>query len=213
VARICWIRSPLITWFFYSAFFNNITYVGPKVPTLYTALNAGELATNPAVYGDYTHPFVLEKDQIVQVVVNNLDTGKHPFHLHGHGFQALYRSADDAGTFQDSNITEADFPAIPMRRDTLVLHPSGFMVYRFKANNPGMASCQVCRNKSGLTVAFRRCMVLPLSYRMACYFWAGHDLRRSASRAAKELDDPAGSPWCLRSCRHSYKWECCRQQS
>jgi iron transport multicopper oxidase len=111
------------------------------VPTLYTVLNSGEMASNPAIYGDYTHSFVLERDEIIDVVVNNLDIGRHPFHLHGHAFQSLYRSDEDAGTFEDSNITAADFPAIPMRRDTLVLAPGGFLVIRFRANNPGMYMC------------------------------------------------------------------------
>ena len=52
-----------------SAFFNNITYTRPKVPTLYTVLTAGELASNPAVYGEFTHSFVLERGQIVDLVV------------------------------------------------------------------------------------------------------------------------------------------------
>ncbi|KAI2463575.1 multicopper oxidase [Annulohypoxylon bovei var. microspora] len=120
------------------AFFNNITYKSPKVPTLYTALSAGDLATDPTVYGSYTHSFVLEKGQIVQITVNNLDTGRHPFHLHGHHFQALYRSEEDAGTYEDSGITEADYPAMPMRRDTFVLFPTGFIVLRFRADNPGV---------------------------------------------------------------------------
>jgi len=42
------------------------------VPTLYTAMSTGESATNPAVYGEYAHPFVLAKDEIVEIVVNNL---------------------------------------------------------------------------------------------------------------------------------------------
>ena len=121
-----------------SAFFNNITYQPPKVPTLYTALNSGDLATNPRIYGTYTHSFVLERGQVVQIVVNNVDPGKHPFHLHGHNFQAVYRSDDDAGTLADSNVTEADFAAVPMRRDTLVVHPNGFAVLRFRADNPGI---------------------------------------------------------------------------
>ncbi|KAH8160132.1 hypothetical protein CIB48_g8116 [Xylaria polymorpha] len=120
------------------AFFNNITYKAPKVPSLYTALSAGELATDPSVYGTYTHAFVLERDEIVQIVVNNLDSGRHPFHLHGHNFQALYRSEEEAGTFEDANVTEADFPKIPMRRDTFVLYPDGNIVLRFKADNPGI---------------------------------------------------------------------------
>ncbi|KAI1637300.1 Cupredoxin [Biscogniauxia mediterranea] len=120
------------------AFFNNITYSSPKVPTLYTALTAGDLATDPVVYGSYTNSFVLEKGEVVQIIVNNLDTGRHPFHLHGHHFQAIYRSEEEAGTFEDSGVTEADFPAIPMRRDTLVLYPDGNIVLRFRADNPGV---------------------------------------------------------------------------
>ncbi|KAF7561130.1 hypothetical protein G7046_g3000 [Stylonectria norvegica] len=117
------------------AFFNNITYKPPKVPTLYTVLTSGSLATNPKIYGTYTNSFVLEKDEIVQIVVNNLDDGRHPFHLHGHDFQALYRSDEDAGPFGGSDL---DFSRVPMRRDTLVVLPNGNMVLRFKANNPGV---------------------------------------------------------------------------
>ncbi|EFQ33392.1 multicopper oxidase [Colletotrichum graminicola] len=120
------------------AFFNNITYKAPKVPTLYTALSAGSAATNPEVYGTYTHSFVLERGDVVQVVVNNLDSGRHPFHLHGHEFQALYRAPEGGGTFASANVTEAGFPAMPMRRDTLVVWPNGNIVLRFRANNPGV---------------------------------------------------------------------------
>lgn len=120
------------------AFFNNITYKAPKVPTLYTALSAGDQAANPTVYGSYTHSFVLERGQIVQINVNNLDTGRHPFHLHGHNFQAIYRSAEDAGTFEENNPQESDFSPMPMRRDTFVLYPTGFIVLRFRADNPGV---------------------------------------------------------------------------
>jgi iron transport multicopper oxidase len=80
----------------------------------------------------------LEKGQVIQIVVNNLDVGRHPFHLHGHNFQALYRSPEEAGTFEESNVTSADFPDVPMRRDTFVLYPNGNIVLRFKADNPGM---------------------------------------------------------------------------
>ncbi|KAH8706614.1 Cupredoxin [Ilyonectria robusta] len=120
------------------AFFNNITYRPADVPTLYTALSAGDDATNPAVYGTYTHSFVLKKDEIVQLVVNNLDSGRHPFHLHGHAFQAVYRSEEEAGIWEDSGITEKDLPSTPMRRDTLVIYPNGNIVLRFKADNPGI---------------------------------------------------------------------------
>lgn len=121
-----------------SAFFNNITYKAPKVPTLYTALSSGETANNAQVYGSHTHSFVLQKGEVVQLVVDNADTGKHPFHLHGHAFQAVWRSEEDAGPFADSNATDADFTQLPMRRDTFVLPPQGNIVLRFRADNPGV---------------------------------------------------------------------------
>jgi iron transport multicopper oxidase len=117
------------------AFFNNITYRAPKVPTLYTALTSGDLATNPRVYGSYTNSFVLEKGEIVQIVLNNLDSGRHPFHLHGHDFQILYRSPDEAGLYPGSGV---EFAKTPIRRDTVVVLPEGYVVLRFKADNPGM---------------------------------------------------------------------------
>lgn len=119
------------------AFFNDVTYVPPKVPTLYSALSAANQTTNPAVYGDYTQPFVLDRGQVVQIVLNNLDPGRHPFHLHGHNFQAIHRSAEEAGPFAGPVAADARFPEVPMQRDTLVVWPNGNIVLRFRADNPG----------------------------------------------------------------------------
>lgn len=133
------------------AFFNDLTYVAPKVPTLYSALTSGNLATNPAIYGRNTNPFVLEKDQVVEIVVNNMDPGKHPFHLHGHAFQAVYRSEEEAGMYAyNGTLSE-----IPMRRDTLMVNPNGNIVLRYKADNPGiwLFHCHIeWHVASGLTV-------------------------------------------------------------
>jgi iron transport multicopper oxidase len=35
-------------------------------------MTTGEDAANPLVYGEFTHSFVLEKNNIVDIVVNNL---------------------------------------------------------------------------------------------------------------------------------------------
>ncbi|KAF2767382.1 FET Ferroxidase [Teratosphaeria nubilosa] len=118
------------------AFFNNITYVTPVVPTLYSALSTGATATNHLVYGDYTDAYVLEKGQIVDIVLNNDDTGKHPFHLHGHNFQAIVRTEENGGHWNPEN--ETDYPAVPMRRDTLMVRPLSNFVIRFVADNPGV---------------------------------------------------------------------------
>jgi iron transport multicopper oxidase len=117
------------------AFFNDITYVRPSVPSTYTALTAGDLAANSQVYGLHTNAFVLGYQQVIEIVVNNHDPGKHPFHLHGHNFQTIVRGEDDSGDYVPGNAT---FPAVPMRRDVLMVRPNGHIVMRFRSDNPGV---------------------------------------------------------------------------
>jgi iron transport multicopper oxidase len=130
------------------ALLNNITFTPPKVPVIYTALTTGDLATNSIVYGEYTNPFVLEHNEVVEVVLNNNDGGTHPFHLHGHNFQLLSRTPSYGKDFYsfadlpspvpyDPNNHTA-FPEFPARRDTFVLPPQGSFVIRFVADNPGV---------------------------------------------------------------------------
>ncbi|KAH6695486.1 Cupredoxin [Plectosphaerella plurivora] len=183
------------------AFFNNISYKSPKVPTLYTVLSAGDLATNAAVYGEYTHPFVLEKDEIVEIVLNNLDPGRHPFHLHGHHFQALHRSEPEAGTVADTGVGEADFPKVPMRRDTLVVWPNGNIIMRFKANNPGvwLFHCHIeWHVTSGLMATFveapldiQKSLILPQDHFDACSA-AQIPTQGNAAANTKDLLDLSG---------------------
>ncbi|KAK9475095.1 Cupredoxin [Dipodascopsis tothii] len=123
------------------AFFNNITYVAPKVPTLYSVLGSGDYANDTTIYGEYTHPFVLDHGDVIEIVINNQDTGKHPFHLHGHTFQVVERSnASDSDT--DFITYDASNPGIeqeyPMRRDVAFVRGNGYMVLRFVADNPGV---------------------------------------------------------------------------
>ncbi len=130
------------------ALFNNISYTSPKTPTLYTVLSSGDLATNPAIYSEYTNPFVLQHNDVVEVIINNADGGTHPFHLHGHSFQVIDRFpayGDDFYDYSDATTgvaydpsNHSDFPAYPIRRDTLVLPPMGYFVVRFVADNPGV---------------------------------------------------------------------------
>ncbi|KAI5956719.1 hypothetical protein KGF54_000336 [Candida jiufengensis] len=123
------------------AFFNNLSYTAPKVPTILSVLSAGEHATNELVYGLNTNTFVLEEDEIVDIVLNNLDTGTHPFHLHGHAFQVIERgpAREDTETPLAFNASDhAEWPAIPMKRDTVYVRPQSYFVLRFKASNPGV---------------------------------------------------------------------------
>lgn len=118
------------------AFFNNITWVAPKVPTLYTALTTGQDAMDPKVYGINTNSFALGYNEVFEMVLNSADPGKHPFHLHGHTFQTLVRANDDAGAYDPTN--HIAFPAVPMRRDTLLVRPNSHFVIRFRSDNPGV---------------------------------------------------------------------------
>lgn len=106
------------------------------MPSLYSVLTTGDAATNPAIYGRNSNAYVLEKGQVVEIVLNNGDTGKHPFHLHGHNFQVVWRSEEDAGSYDPNNHTA--FPSVPMRRDTFMVRPQGNFVVRFVADNPGV---------------------------------------------------------------------------
>lgn len=134
------------------AFFNNITYVQPTIPILTTVLTSGKLATDPRIYSDNTNAFILEKDEIIEIVLNNYDTGRHPFHIHGHNFQVVQKSLPFNETFDmNSGIAQEEltvpyneshplmpYPETPILRDTVILEPNGHVVLRFKADNPGV---------------------------------------------------------------------------
>src|SRR2546423_4198416 len=64
--------------------FNNITYLAQVVPTLATVLTTGEAASNASIYGVNTNAVVAEYGQLVEIVINNYDTGMHVMHMHGH---------------------------------------------------------------------------------------------------------------------------------
>lgn len=118
-----------------SAFFNDISYVQPSVPTLYTVLSSGTLANEAAIYGPDTSAYILPYNKTIEIVVNSADPGKHPFHLHGHAMQVVARGEPDAGAYTPGNATLAE---IPMRRDTVLVYPNSYVVLRFQANNPGV---------------------------------------------------------------------------
>ncbi|KAF2629515.1 multicopper oxidase [Macroventuria anomochaeta] len=137
------------------AFFNDMTYVPPKVPTLYTVMSSGQHASDPIVYGSHTNSFVLNGNETVEIVLNNNDDGKHPFHLHGHAFQVVARSDDDAGSYSVNSA--AHLPLVPMRRDTVLVRPNGYAVLRFRSDNPGvwLFHCHIeWHVASGLTATF-----------------------------------------------------------
>ncbi len=116
-----------------SAALGETPYIGQKVPTLFTALSTGKAATNPIVYGETVNPHVLDKGDIVQITVNNLDEGKPSVPSPWPQFPSLSRS-----TSQPWQGDASKFPKSPMRRDTVKVPGSGSIVLRFAADNPGV---------------------------------------------------------------------------
>lgn len=192
------------------AFLNNISYTTPKVPTLYTVVSAGDQVTDPTVYGEFTHPMILGHNDVVEIILNNNDTGSHPFHLHGHNFQVLTRYPSYGADFFDladgdplpydpSNHTA--FPAYPARRDTLVLPPNGHFVIRFVADNPGVwiFHCHIDWHLAqGLGMIFieaptqlQQQMTLPADHLAACAA-AGVQSEGNAAGNTKDYTDLAG---------------------
>lgn len=122
------------------AFFNNFTYVAPKTPTLLTAIGAPkDLVKDSRIYGSNTNSFILNSDDIIEIVINNEDNNKHPMHMHGHVFQVLKRSEsfEDPVHYDPNDDTET-FPEFPLVRDTVHVEGNGYLVLRFKADNPGV---------------------------------------------------------------------------
>lgn len=104
----------------------------PKVPTLYTALSTGEAAFEHTTYGPGVDPHIINQDDIVQVIFENPQEHPHPMHLHGHSFQLVARGS---GSWDGD---ESKLPDIPMMRDTVMVPKKGYIVIRFKADNPGI---------------------------------------------------------------------------
>ncbi|KAI1177757.1 multicopper oxidase [Nemania sp. FL0916] len=115
---------------------NGTTMVPQLVPSLYTVLSAGQNAWNPIVYGKNAIPFVIKHNDIVEVVINNYDTGPHPWHIHGLSFQVIQRNQEGEG-YYPGGFLHASTPN-PVRRDTILIYSGGYAAMRFKANNPGV---------------------------------------------------------------------------
>jgi iron transport multicopper oxidase len=77
--------------------------------------------------------FVNPTAGVMDLVLNNLDDGDHPFHLHGHKFWVLSQGRNhyygDTSTLDTTN---------PMVRDTVMVQNLGHVVIRFRTDNPGI---------------------------------------------------------------------------
>ncbi|KAK9450273.1 Cupredoxin [Limtongia smithiae] len=188
------------------AFFDNISYVAPLVPTLYSVMSTGANATVDTVYGTNTHTYIAEHLDVIEIVLNSQDPGKHPFHLHGHVFQVIERSegSDDDTVFI---AYDPEFPGTineyPMKRDTVYVRPNGYFRIRFIADNPGVwfFHCHIeWHLEQGLALQFveaplliQERVTIPDDHYAACEA-AGTSYEGNAAGNTVDLYDLTGEP-------------------
>ncbi|EPS97022.1 hypothetical protein FOMPIDRAFT_160144 [Fomitopsis schrenkii] len=115
---------------------NPVTYNAPLVPAVMSALTLGDNATTSAAYGPLS--FVVGHLEVLDIVLRNGDSGKHPFHLHGHRMQIINFAEDYTSDDPSLNPPINESQPNPMRRDT-VLSPAGSgYTFRVVMDNPGV---------------------------------------------------------------------------
>ena len=119
------------------ASFNNITYITPPTPSLFTAHSMGNDSFTPAIYGAQTNAIAYPLFANIEMTVYNWDAGFHPFHLHGHEFQVVHKSFDVTSNDTTINPPMPEFQSNPSRRDTITIPPTGSVTLRWTADNPG----------------------------------------------------------------------------
>lgn len=179
--------------------FNDVPYLMPKVPTLNTLLSEGEYALDTPVYGPQTVTFIFQHLHMIEIVVNNLDAGFHPFHLHGHVFQVVGRGK---GVYDGHNNSAVEWRLTnPMRRDTISVPPEGFVLLRYRADNPGawFFHCHIAWHlESGLAATFieapdvaQQRLTLPQSLKDLCTAGGTPAVGNAAGKQGLDL---AGAP-------------------
>jgi FtsP/CotA-like multicopper oxidase with cupredoxin domain len=124
------------------AYINSTTWTADKIPTLnqaVTRLQADNTKFNTAGLSSAydSSQFVIDVPtyQVIDLLVNNLDEGAHPFHLHGHQFWIM---ASGGSGYFDWNSYSTLNTTNPMRRDTMTIDAYGWALIRFRADNPGL---------------------------------------------------------------------------
>ncbi|KAF3000794.1 hypothetical protein E8E13_005831 [Curvularia kusanoi] len=94
----------------------------------------------------------------VDILIQNMDDGNHPFHLHGYKFWVLRQGTGYAPQPDSTpSLYEGVDLANPLRRDTASIEAYGWMLIRFIADNPGVWAfhCHIgWHNEAGLGMVF-----------------------------------------------------------
>lgn len=121
--------------------FINHTYWQPQTPPL--------LSLNRSSWDSHQRVEFIKLGSRVKLVINNLDDGAHPFHMHGYTFDVLssFRASgrdDGFGSYNPYQNPEQGPPnplnplKNPLRKDTIAIPRRGHAVLSFTADNPGL---------------------------------------------------------------------------
>ncbi|KAG9186965.1 hypothetical protein G6011_10073 [Alternaria panax] len=126
--------------------------------TLESNVHEGILDTDPF---DPVHQLIYQTKptRTITILIQNLDDGNHPFHLHGYKFFIL---AQGHG-YPPSTLLDPDHHrdhlnlTAPLRRDTASVEAYGWLLISFVANNPGLWAfhCHIgWHTEAGLMMVF-----------------------------------------------------------
>jgi iron transport multicopper oxidase len=123
--------------------FNNIAYLMNHETTLLgLILNNQPITKTQTINGinfGY-NPYVFDKGDVVDLIINNLDGMEHPIHGHGHNFYVMYSGPmNSAGFINDTRAPYTfDYNKNASLRDVASVNGSAVLVLRFVADNPGV---------------------------------------------------------------------------
>jgi iron transport multicopper oxidase len=103
----------------------------------------------PMIQSDENRHYLVPYQAVLDIFLNNTDTGEHPFHLHGHNFWILATSDYPEAEF----LYAGDY----IQRDVVSIPATGWAKIRFVADNPGawFFHCHIEWHMSaGLALAF-----------------------------------------------------------
>ncbi|TNY21325.1 laccase [Rhodotorula diobovata] len=181
---------------------NNVTWVAPDTPSLMTMLSMGNDSLNSKVYGPQTAQHILNRGEVMDLMVINFDANAHPFHLHGFNFQVTRVATDVTSSDPLLNPPHTLGAANPMRRDTIIVPAGGAVNIAWQAYNPGawVFHCHIqWHMEAGLAVVFmtdvlgaQQSMTLPQEIVDQC---EAQGISPTGNAAGKmSLTDFAGAP-------------------
>jgi iron transport multicopper oxidase len=150
-------------------YFNNEPFVHPTNLSLLSLL----VFSNSMPFS-WPGSLQFENNEIIDIIINNIDFSFHPFHLHGHDVWVLAQGNTNGGYFNQSTFTSIIYNKTnPIYRDTFTVSPFSYIVFRLKANNPGIWMMH-CHNDWHLQIGMA--LIFIESSQLIKQFYFNHNL-------------------------------------